>query len=266
LGKKKIVILWSGSDVVYARRDFDAGKTSPWVVEKIHWAVSPWVADEVRGMGIPCEHVQASFVPPVENPAPLPEKFSVLMYMPCIAKKELYGWDRMLEVAERLRSIEFDVVGLQSGDTLKAPPNVRVHNHVNLPQFFARATAVYRPVVHDGLSFMVLEALSHGRHVLYSYPLPGCVHVTNADAACRELQHLQDLHESRTLNLNRAGMEIIQRDYHPQRVQARLLERWKRIILAPTTGPDLVRQPELQTRSQQFRSLSPALRGTESEE
>lgn len=265
-GKKKIVILWSGSDVVYSREDFDKGKVSPWVMEKVHWAVSPWIAEEVRAMGIPCEHVQASFVTPVEEPPPLPEKFSVLMYMPCVAKKELYGWDRMLEVAEKLRSVEFNLVGLQSGDTLKAPPNVKLHNQVSVPEFFARSTVVYRPVQHDGLSFMVLEALSHGRHVLYSYPLPGCVHVTSVEMACRELQRLRDLHENRTLALNRAGIEVIQRDYHPDRVQARLLERWQQIILAPESAPTPLAQADLQHRSQSFQPLSTPLRASESDD
>lgn len=265
-GKKKIVILWSGSDVVYARRDFDKGKISPWVTEKVHWAVSPWIADEVRAMGIPCEHVQVSFVPPVEEPPPLPEKFSILMFVPCVAKQDLYGWDRMLEVAEKLRSIEFNLIGLEPGNTLKAPPNVKLHPVVSVPEFLARSTVVYRPVRHDGLSFMVLEALSHGRHVLYSYPWPGCIHVTSVEMACRELQRLQDLHENRTLTLNRAGIEVIQRDYHPDTVQARLLERWKQIILASASGPAPLTQPQLQHPTRHLTSLSSPVRATESDE
>src|SRR6266403_1239163 len=43
--------------------------------------------------------------------------------------------------------------------------------------FYKRASVVWRPVRHDGLSFMVLEALGHGRHVLWTYEFPGCVKV-----------------------------------------------------------------------------------------
>jgi hypothetical protein len=265
-GKKKVIILWAGSDVLYARREFDRGRKSSWVMDKVHWAVSPWVADEVREMGIPCEYVQASFVPPVDTPPPLPKKFSVLLFMPCLEKANLYGWDRMLEVAEELRSIEFNVVGFTPGQTLKAPPNVSVHNWVDLPRFLERTTVVYRPVRHDGLSFMVLESLAYGRHVLYSYPLPTCVHVTSVEMACRELQRLQALHESGSLRLNTAGMELIRRDYDPQVVQAQLLRRWKQVLLAPAGAPATATAPETQARSLTFASLSRALRDSDADD
>lgn len=237
LGKKKVVILWSGSDVLYAKTDYSQGKMSPWVAEKIHWAVSPWVAEEVRSMGIPCEYVQASFVTPVASPAPLPKKFSVLIYVASVEKRYLYGWDRMVEVADKLRSVEFNLVGLEPEQVLKGPPNIKVHNRVNIAPFFERASVIYRPVRHDGLSFMVLEALAYGRHVLYSYPLPACIEVTSVEMACRELQRLQALHDSGELALNAAGIELIRRDYHPDKVQADLLRRWKEVILAPAGAP-----------------------------
>ena len=172
LGKKKVVILWSGSDVLYAKTDYSQGKMSPWVAEKIHWAVSPWVAEEVRSMGIPCEYVQASFVTPVASPAPLPKKFSVLIYVASVEKRYLYGWDRMVEVADKLRSVEFNLVGLEPEQVLKGPPNIKVHNRVNIAPFFERASVIYRPVRHDGLSFMVLEALAYGRHVSTAIRFP----------------------------------------------------------------------------------------------
>ena len=232
-GKKKIVILWSGSDVLYAKNEYSAGRMSSWVAEKVHWAVSPWVAEEVRSMGLPCEYVQASFVPPVASPPPLPTKFSVLIYVASVEKRDLYGWDRMVEVADKLRSIEFNLIGLEQGQVLKGPPNIKVHNRVDIAPFFERASVIYRPVRHDGLSFMVLEALARGRHVLYSYPLPGCIHVTSVEMACKELQKLQALHDCHALGLNSAGIEVISRDYHPDKVQADLLRRWKEVLVAP---------------------------------
>jgi hypothetical protein len=234
LGKKKVVILWSGSDVLYAKNEHSTGKMSSWVAEKIHWAVSPWVAEEVRSMGLRCEHVQASFVEPVASPPPLPAKFSVLLYVASVEKRDLYGWDRMVEVADKLRSVEFNLVGLEQGQALKGPPNIKIHNRVDLSRFFERASVIYRPVRHDGLSFMVLEALAHGRHVLYSYPLPSCIQVTNVETACKVLQELQARHDAHTLGLNLAGIEMIRRDYHPDKVQADLLSRWKAVLETPT--------------------------------
>src|SRR5262249_52113021 len=31
LGKDKIVIFWAGSDILYARKDFEAGRKAPWI-------------------------------------------------------------------------------------------------------------------------------------------------------------------------------------------------------------------------------------------
>lgn len=233
--KKRIIILWSGSDVLHAQDALSKRERSSWVTEKIHWAVSPWVAQEVRSMGLACEYVQASFVEPVPTPAPLPKKFSVLVYVASVEKQALYGWDRMAEVADKLRSVEFNLVGLERGQTLKGPPNIKVHNRVHLAPFLAKSTVLYRPVRHDGLSFMVLEALAHGRHVLYSYPLSACIQVTDVETACVELLRLQRMHESGALGPNWAGIELIERDYRPDKVRADLLRRWEKVILMPDT-------------------------------
>jgi len=238
LGKRKIVMLWSGSDVLYAKQELASGKKSPWAAERIHWAVSPWLAEEVRSMGLRCEYVQASFVDPVKDPLPLPDSFSVLVYVPSRDKSQLYGWDQVLEVARSLPRVTFTVVGLQRGEGLSAPQNVKVHGWTsNLTPFLERSTVLWRPVQHDGLSFMVLEALAQGRHVLYSHPLPGCIHVQDAAKARSEIQRLLALHEAFALPLNTDGMRLIGCDYAPAKVQSELLRRWEEIILSAGPGP-----------------------------
>jgi glycosyltransferase involved in cell wall biosynthesis len=232
LGKTKVIILWCGTDALYAKQELSQGKMNPWVRDRVHWAVSPWLAEEVRALGIHCEYVQTSFVESV-SPAPLPEKFSVLVYAPSLKKAELYGVDSILEVAKKLHTIEFKLVGLQERSIPDCPSNLHVFGHTVLDRFYREATVLWRPVRHDGLSFMVLEALAHGRHVIYSYPFPGCVHAPGPDAACRELERLRELHSSRTLTLNENGRQVVRQDFDPQVVRARLLSRWKEIILAP---------------------------------
>jgi glycosyltransferase involved in cell wall biosynthesis len=238
LGKKKLVLLWSGSDVLFAQQELAAGKMDSWVKEKIHWAVSPCLADEVRSMGLSCEYVQASFIQPVEVPAPLPGEFSVLVYVPGLEKANLYGLDQILEVADTLRSVKFTLVGWTSGQGFQTRPNVKIHGRVSdLSPFIERATVIWRPVRHDaGISFMVLEALAQGRQVLYSYPFPACTRVNTAEAACTELEKLLALHELRRLELNHGGMETVARDYAPSKVRAELLKRWEEIIQSPGQG------------------------------
>jgi glycosyltransferase involved in cell wall biosynthesis len=234
LGKKKLIMLWCGSDILFAQQQLNAGiPIEPWIRNKIHWSVSPAMAEEVRAIGLECEYVQASFVDPVPNPKPLPAQFSVLAYGPTFKKAELYGMDRILEVAGKLPDVEFNLVGLLEWPVPACPPNVKVHKRVDLNPFYEQCAVLYRPVRHDGgISFMVLEALAHGRYVVYSRPFPASILVNDVEEACKELIRLRDLHKSGNLGLNEAGLEAIATNFSSQTVRADLLARWERVILA----------------------------------
>jgi hypothetical protein len=237
IGKKKLVMFWCGSDVLEARAEFDSGKTvEPWIAEKIHWAGSPWLAEEVRAMGLNCEYVPSTWVPVVENPSPLPKQFTVLAYLPDAERVSLYGIDHVLEVARNMPSVQFDIVGLQPGQTLSVPQNVNLHGRVgDLTNFFRNSTVVWRPARHDGLSFMALEALAHARHVIWSYPFTGSFHARDAQTAQFELQRLLDLHETNRLDLNSSGAEYTVQNFAPHKIREGLLNRWNKIIESPAT-------------------------------
>jgi hypothetical protein len=232
LGVDKLVIFWCGSDVLRARKFFEAGKVDPWIANRIHWAASPSLAEEVRDMGIACEFVNASFVAQVAQPSPLPEHFSVLVFVPTADRAELYGFDRIVAVARALPQMHFNLVGLHPGQKLSAPPNVRIHAWTaDLVSFYESSTVLWRPVRHDaGISFMVLEALAHGRHVLYPYPVPGALQVHGPDDAVQHLEHLRDLHQARLLPLNRVGRAAVARSFTREVVRNELHRRWEGII------------------------------------
>jgi hypothetical protein len=231
LRKKKMVMFWCGSDTLEARPDYDAGRVDSWITNKVHWAGAPWLAEEVRAMGLPCEYVPSTWVRvPKEIPA-LPTKFSVLAYLPHVDRISLYGIDHVLEVARRMPSIEFNVVGLQPGQRLTAPANVRVHGWTaDMTPFYRSSSVVWRPVRHDGLSFMALEALGHARHVLWSYPFPGARVAKDARSGYEEIQRLVDLHQSRNLNPNWEVSAEIAKQFSPESIRQGILSRWKRIV------------------------------------
>lgn len=234
MGKKNIVQLWCGSDVLFAQKQLATRKPEPWIADKIHWAVSPTLAEEVRALGLRCEYVQASFVDLVPTVTPLPEKFSVLTYMPSVAKGKLYGLDLMLAVAHQLPSVEFNLVGVEEKQVPNAPRNFKVHGRMPIAPFLERASVVWRPVRHDGgISFMVLEALAHGRHVLYSNPFVACTQVKDADAARAGIEKLLALHNAGKLEINEAGVEAVRRSYTSDAVRADLLRRFEEIITKP---------------------------------
>jgi glycosyltransferase involved in cell wall biosynthesis len=235
LGKKKVVIFWCGSDVLEGQAEHRAGKSDPWVAERIHWAGAPWLADEVRAMGLKCEYVPITWVPPVEEVSPLPKVFSVLSYLPDISRISLYGIDQVLEVAQKMPYVRFTIAGLRRGQSFKVPGNVIVRHHMpSLQQLLRETTVMWRPTRHDGLSFTVLEALAHGRHVIWSYPITGALLARDAATSRAELERLFDLHEANTLDVNRVGAEFVARNFSPDKIRDEFLSRWRTIVEAPS--------------------------------
>lgn len=230
--KKHLLMFWCGSDTLSAKEDFDAGRVDPWIVERVHhWAGAPWLAEEVQAMGLKCEYVPTTWVDVPSSLPPLPTKFSVLAHLSSADRVELYGIDRLFEVAKRMPHIEFNIVGILPGETLRTPDNVKVHKRCpTMIPFIKECTVLWRPARHDGLSFVALEALAHGRHVLWSYPFTGVTVAKSAASGYEEIQRLYELHSNGQLTLNRTGVEFIASDFAPKHVRERVLSRWRGII------------------------------------
>ena len=233
LKKQKLIMHWAGSDVLGQRQKLERGDANPWVMRNVHhWAVSQWLADEVGELGLPCEWVP---LPPgnvPERPSPLPKSFSVLVYMPDTRRSELYGLDRILQVARQLPDIPFELVGLLHGTIDDPPANLRIHGRIpDLTEFYKRASVIWRPTRHDGLSFMVLEGLGHGRHVLWSYAFPGCLQVTDAADARDAIRRLSAKHVEGRLGINQEGVQVIaERGFLPQHLKRSTLARLERVL------------------------------------
>jgi hypothetical protein len=233
--KDNIVLFWSGSDVLGAQMQFSEGIMEPWIANKIHWAGAPWLAEEIRAIGLKCEYVPITWVPSIENPEPLPDKFSVLVYLPSIHHSKLYGLDRILQVARSLAHISFELVGLNDGEIKEAPPNLRMLGQVQeMSVVYRRASVYWRPVSHDGLSFMALEALSYGRHVLWSYPFPYCYKSSSAESDRAEIERLHALHGRNELSLNEAGIALVSEKFGVETIKRDFLRRWQEIIVTST--------------------------------
>lgn len=233
LGKKKVVMFWCGSDVLGAQEEFADGKLDRWVAGQIHWAGAPWLAEEIQALGITCEYVPVTWVPPVIRAMALPEDFLVLTYMPSVKRGKLYGLDRILTAARNLPHISFELMGLSQGEIPDPPKNLRIFGRTqDMTDFYRRASVYWRPVSHDGLSFMCLEALSLGRHVMWSYAFPHCVQTANVEQDQLEIERLYALHQSGALQLNQAGIKVVAENFSPERIKENYLQRWREIILS----------------------------------
>lgn len=233
LGKDNVIMHWVGSDTVDQQQELAQGKAHPWVMQKVrHWAESDWMVREVGVLGLPCELVPLPSARIPDRPSPLPTEFSVLVYVPMVSRGDLYGLDLILRVARWLPHIPFELVGLYEGEIPNPPPNLKIHGRIpDLVEFYRGASVVWRPVRHDGLSFMVMEAMGHGRHVLWSYPFPGCIHVRNVEEARDEIVRLHALHQAQRLKMNCAGVHAIaEGGYLPQHLKQRIHARLEELL------------------------------------
>jgi hypothetical protein len=233
LEKQKIVMHWVGSDTIDEQKDVAQGNADPWVLRNVHhWADSDWMVREVKALGMSCELVPLPSALVPDQPSPLPQEFRVLVYVPTVTRSELYGLDRVLKVARQLPDVPFDLVGLLDGPIPDPPANLQMYGRIpNLREFYLRASVVWRPVRHDGLSWMVLESLGHGRHVLWTYPFPGCIQVATAADACQHISRLHSLHRHGLLQLNEKGTHSITNDgYLPQFLRTKIRSRLEEIL------------------------------------
>ena len=233
LHKRPIVMHWVGSDTVDERPEVAEGKANSWVLHGIrHWAESDWMVREVEMLGTSCELVPLPSAKVPSHPSPMSSEFSVLVYMPDPSRGELYGLDRILDVARSLPDIPFELVGLLRGCIDNPPANLRIHGRIpDLSEFYRRASVVWRPVRHDGLSFMVMEALGYGRHVLWTYAFPGCIVVDSAAEAREQIAGLRFLHMQGRLQINWTGIEAIAAGgYLPTTLKAQIRDRLEKIM------------------------------------
>lgn len=249
LKKRAVVMHWAGSDALDERVWVALGKSHPWVTrELVHWAESDWMVKELKQLGVMCECIPlpCSCIP--EEASPLPSRFSVLVHVPSTALGYLYGLDRILQVARRLPQIPFELVGLKEGKISDPPPNLRIHGRVsNLEEFYRRATVIWRPVRHDGLSFMVREALGHGRHVLYTYPVRGCQQVSCAEDAQEQILRLNMMHQLGRLKTNELGVRVVAENYSKLLLKNRILGRLEALVQRNAIATTSSKGSELRT-------------------
>jgi hypothetical protein len=224
-----VVMHWVGSDVSYALA-LDRNRESKELISRpVHWAEVPWTAEELLPLRITAELVPlAAIRVPASTPA-LPERFTVLVYLPD-SRPQFYRRDLAMRLAESLPAAQFLVAGGR-GEGCVSPPNVEhLGWNDDMSRVYERCTVLLRLPEHDGMSFMVLEALAAGRHVIWNHPLRGVIEVTDEDSARAELGKLLTEHENARLAVNEAGRRLVREQFAPERVRGEILSRFEHLL------------------------------------
>jgi len=217
--KVPVVIHWVGTDVLKVIEYFKNTKRLPYTGNLIHWAGAPWLVEELKTVGI-----HSKFVPlPLKllNTASeiglsLPQNFTIMSYIPD-TRPDFYGVEHIIHLAKDFPEIQFLIVGGKGSYIKDKPSNVRFLGWVNnIKEIFLKATVVIRLTKHDGYGGTIQEALSLGRHAIWSYPFPGVFQASDYFALKDHIKHLLELHYKGQLKLNIQGQEYVRQHMNPK--------------------------------------------------
>ncbi len=217
------VFYWLGTDVLNTTQDFKAGRLRrrPYAraTKDHHLADATWLVEELTEVGIKALPKTITIPELLVGDTPhLPSRFSVLSYIPD-RRHSFYGGNCIYEAARRLPDIRFDIVGGSGAWVSKPLPNLVFHGwQQDMKVFHRNATVLVRLVQHDGTGLTALEALSFGRHVIYSHPLPHSIRVAwgDTDALVAKVSELFALHQLGLLRPNTSGSAYVQKNFNHQ--------------------------------------------------
>jgi glycosyltransferase involved in cell wall biosynthesis len=227
--RKPRVIHWVGSDIEYFRHTKSLRQQLNALAIK-HLTEVTWTARELSELGLHSEIVPLPLRHCSPAVKPLPERFTILLYLPK-TRPNFYGRREYEAVLKRFAGepLRVFVVG---GSTLDVPAGMELRDlgwRDNLKDVLEQVTLLIRFTPRDGLSLMVLEALSFGRYVMWSKPFPYAIEVTSTDDMTEQLRMLLDKHKKGVLNAQYAAAEMVERDYSTERSVDGILRAWESV-------------------------------------
>ena len=218
----RTVRYWLGTDVLLSLQDVQIRQRTKRLqaLTDANVTVAPHLVEELATIGIEaeCMYSPQDSLAPASIP-PFPAAFAVLYYsLP--DRREFYMLPELLQVAQRLPEVRFDVVG-DSGDGVEVPQNVRFLGFVDdMDTAYADTSLLLRLVPHDGWPRMVLEAFARARPVIYNRRFPHCVHANGVDGVVSTIRSLLA-----DLRPNDEGHEFV-RDNYSNNGQALAMKRF----------------------------------------
>jgi len=229
LFRKKIIVTWIGSDTLLAIkvRGYICSKIGNKFID-LNTALTEWLAEELKKLGI--ENCVVCPLPLYKDvrlvPMCLPRKFTVLIYLPQ-HRFEFFCGKICERIIDSFKNIHF-IITANNGYGIKKRANVEFLGWVNdMNKVYSQTTVFLRIPKHDGLSNMVLEALSAGRYVIYSYPLKGCFYARTYNDVWH---HLNKLLNTPQLKPNIEGRNFVLRNYDKNILVKKLISIYKMVI------------------------------------
>lgn len=222
------IYYWLGTDLLRATQDASAGHLrSPFRASLAdrHLAVAPWHLKELEELGIEAAYLPLPYELPTDSASPMPSRFAVLSYLPA-RRFAYYGGMEVFTLARQFPAVPFRVLGADHPPE-DAPSNVEYPGRLPSTDAIYKASSVLlRLTYHDGIGGTVLEALAHGRHIIYTFPLPhtNVVKPGDTDAAAAILRRLLDQDKGGLLGPNEEGRRYVLATFDETRLSRALAE------------------------------------------
>lgn len=233
--RRPYVIHWVGTDVLVALEEHRRGNIDQRFLRvATHWCDAPWLGEELAEIGVKADYQPLPVVDlSSDPPPPLPGDFRALLYLPENPEyRKVFDVETLLRLPHELPEIQFTVVP-SPPRTLPGPlpPNLRAPGWIeNMDPIYRDTTVLVRLTTHDGTSFMALEALSRGRHVIWTYPMTGVRQARGLEAVKAELLDLFERHKRGELGLNEEGMRFAREEFEPRRVAQDIDRRLRALV------------------------------------
>lgn len=220
---KKVIIHWVGTDVLRVKK-------KPLVreiikrVANLHLAVSPWLVDELREIGIKATVIPLipTYLPKVDITWPS-DKF-VHVYLP-EGKEVFYGAEDTFNLARQMPNVKF-LITANSGKGMPQLPNVTYLGWVEDMEIVWSKVRVYlRLTEHDGMPLTVIEALQRGKYVVWSYEFPSCIKAESFESTKKSL--ITALEHS---ELNKEGIEYARHTFDPSVVIKQTIAQYRHVL------------------------------------
>ncbi len=232
--RKPVVIHWVGTDVQIAVDEHRRDNVALRIAERAtHWCDAPWLVEELRTAGVRSEYVPLPIPVAESDPPPLPGRFGVLLYYPVDRlARAVFDIDTMLRLPAAFPDVHFTLIP-SPAETLPdpLPANLSARPWVDdMDPLYRETTALVRLTTHDGQSFMAAEALSRGRYVIWTHPMPGAIQAEGFEQVSEALRGLVERHRAGNLALNAEGRRSALERFGAGRPLAELDERFRAML------------------------------------
>lgn len=223
--KKRIIIHWTGTDVVHATQQYQKDHVVPNAqYPHIDLAVASHLQQELLEIGIHAAYVPIASQDLNFRVLPAPETHMVLCYLP-EGRETFYGIEILKALAKKHPEVPFCILANNGGKDAQKLPNLHYMGTVGrkkMEELFGKCSVLLRYPEHDGLPVMMLEAQGFGRQVIHRYPFPYVItpeedSIESIDAALRKVL-------SEPPRVNQEGADYVRREFTKERILQRYRE------------------------------------------